>query len=358
MSTYLGFQPSQRPGYFFVSYNTEDAQRITPIVTTLVHEDVPLWYDYGIEYGEKWAPQITEKLSQSQGVLLFFTKGILAKENSYVKKEYRMAKEFLNKKVYIVMVDEIRNTDVPISMLDWWIDITSEQCIPAFNRPWDEAFYNEIKKALGIETQEKKMNLLMENYLQLFSQGKTEEAEKYVSEYLFGKTLEEKALFFAKVAAGKMDGLSIDPRYEEVDVCEFKRSPWNDRMTWEEAITGKHNHLSEPVRPHTICLLDIDGTLFTAGNCFLFHRGHFGDAHIIHLWRGDERIYTIGHLIEARRMHMYYDSTEDLLYIIYASDKEVITAGECESTGYWSVAIIQNPTGEAIAKSFPLLLEA
>lgn len=56
-------------------------------------------------------------------------------------------------------------------------------------------------------------------------------------------------------------------------------------------------------------------------------------------------------------MHMYYDHTQDLLYLIFASDKETIADGDCESTGYWSVAIIQDPTGEAIAKSFHQLLE-
>ena len=357
MSTYLGFQPSQRPGYFFVSYNTEDAERITPIVTTLVHEDVPLWYDYGIEYGEKWAPQITEKLDRSQGVILFFTKGILTKENSYVRKEYRMAKEFLNKKVYIIMVDEIKNADIPINMLDWWIDITSEQSIPAYNRPWDEKFYIEIKKALGIETQEKKMNMLMENYLRLFSLGKTEEAEQYVSEYLLGKTLEEKAIFLAKVVAGKMNGVSIDSKYSEIAGYEFKKSPWRERITWEEIIADKRNHMGELAYPDPVCLLEINETLFVAGNCFLFHRGSYGDAHAIQLWRGNERIFAIGGLVEARFMHMYYDSSEDLLYLIFASDKETIVAGDCESTGYWSVAIIQSPTGDAVKKTFHQLLK-
>lgn len=358
MSSYLGFQPTTRPGYFFVSYNTQDAERIAPIVTTLFHDGVPLWYDYGIEYGEKWAPQITEKLSGAQAVLLFFTKGILAKENSYVRKEYRMAKEFLNKKVYIVLVDEIGNSDVPIHMLDWWIDITGEQCICAFNRPWDEGFYNVIKKALGVETQEKKMNMLMDNYLRLFASGETEEAERYVSEYLLGKTMEEKANFLAKVVAGKMEGVSIAPQYKDIYDYQFRKSPWSERTTWQELTRNKCNHLGELTHPGSVCVLDVGDSRFVSGNCCLFHRGNRGDAHIIHLWRDDERIFTVGGLIEANRMHMYYDPLEDLLYLIYASAEETMVAGECEFTYYWNVGIVQDPGGEAISQVFPKLLEA
>lgn len=199
--------------------------------------------------------------------------------------------------------------------------------------------------------------MLMENYLRLFSLGKTEEAEQYVSEYLLGKTLEEKAIFLAKVVAGKMNGVSIDSKYSEIAGYEFKKSPWRERITWEEIIADKRNHMGELAYPDPVCLLEINETLFVAGNCFLFHRGSYGDAHAIQLWRGNERIFAIGGLVEARFMHMYYDSSEDLLYLIFASDKETIVAGDCESTGYWSVAIIQSPTGDAVKKTFHQLLK-
>lgn len=202
------------------------------------------------------------------------------------------------------------------------------------------------------------MNMLMENYLRLFSVGETEEAERYVSEYLHGKTMEEKANFFAKVVAGKLDGMAIDPKYKEIYDYEFKHSPWSSRMTWEEVTAEKRNHLGKLANPGSVCLLDIAGTLFVAGNCFLFHRGGGGgDAHVVQLWRNNERIFTAGGLVEAHFMHMYYDAMEDLLYLIYASDKENRVNGEFESTGYWSVAVIQDPKGEAVAKSFPMLLE-
>ncbi|MBO5785936.1 MAG: toll/interleukin-1 receptor domain-containing protein, partial [Clostridia bacterium] len=216
MSNYLGFEPTDRAGFYFISYNTEDAERLNPLVTALSRADVPLWYDYGIEYGDSWAPQINEKLSKSQAVLLFFTKGILQKANSYVKKEYKMAKDYLDKKVYIVLIDEIKPADVPINMLDWWIDITAEQCINAYNLPFDEKLIEQIKKALGIETAEKRMNLLIENYKRLFDAGENDAAEEYFSEYLSGKSLETKAKMFVNIVSKSMEGIELSGKYGEL----------------------------------------------------------------------------------------------------------------------------------------------
>ena len=45
--------------------------------------------------------------------MLLFTKGILSKENSYVQKEYKIAK-FLKRKIYVALVDQINTEDIPI----------------------------------------------------------------------------------------------------------------------------------------------------------------------------------------------------------------------------------------------------
>ena len=151
MSSFLDFYPTEHPNYFFLSYNREDAPQIAPIARRLSQEGIPLWYDYGIAYSEKWAPQIAERIVSSQGVILFFTKGILAKDDSYVKKEYRIAKS-RQKKVHIILLDKIADTDVPDHMLDWWFDITDQQCIPAYDLQPGKLI-SEIKRALGIEKQ-------------------------------------------------------------------------------------------------------------------------------------------------------------------------------------------------------------
>lgn len=361
MSCYLGFEPTDRAGFYFISYNTEDAERISPLVTALSRADVPLWYDYGIEYGDSWAPQINEKLSKSQAVLLFFTKGILQKANSYVKKEYKMAKDFLAKKVYIVMLDEIKPADVPINMLDWWIDITAEQCINAYNLPFDEKLIEQIKKALGIETNEKRMNLLITNYKRLFDEGRNDEAEEYFSEYLSGKSLETKAKMFVNIVSKSMDGIELSSEYGEIWDYKYDKSEAKQKINaeWDELCIGFKRGYGEHFTPRELCVLDVSGKRFVLGNGFVFHRGVYGrgDAHIIQLLRNGEIIHTIGGLIEAADMHMYYDKNESLLYIAYLSDIEEGQGRDFVATTHWSASIISDPTGEAVARDFKFIKE-
>ena len=148
MSNYLGFTPTNSPEYYFISYNNEDAGRIGPLACEMDRAGIPLWYDYGIEYGEKWGLQINQKLGGAKAMLLFFTKGILRKEDSYVQKEFKIAR-YLHKKVIILMCDEIGEGDVPLAKVDWWIDLMDNQCLNIFRLGMRDAL-GEIKRALGI----------------------------------------------------------------------------------------------------------------------------------------------------------------------------------------------------------------
>ena len=129
MSAYLGFTPSTGSDYYFISYNTEDADRISPIVKQMHDAGVELWYDYGIEYGDRWERVISEKLKDAQAIFLFMTKGILQKGESYVQKEYRLATKFFKKKVYVIILDRIDIEDVPYEKAPWWDDILQNQCV-------------------------------------------------------------------------------------------------------------------------------------------------------------------------------------------------------------------------------------
>ena len=149
MSNYLGFQPTTSSTYYFVSYNNEDADRISQLVCGIKDAGVPLWYDYGLEYGEEWARQINEKIANAQAVILFFTKGILRKDKSYVKKEYKIAKT-LEKKIFVLFIDEVSKKDVSIENVDWWVDIVECQGINAFKANSIKEIVQETKRALGI----------------------------------------------------------------------------------------------------------------------------------------------------------------------------------------------------------------
>jgi hypothetical protein len=91
MSSYLGFQPTTNPEYYFISYNNEDADRVGAITQRMAAAGVDLWYDHGIDYGTDWETVITERIHNAQAIVLFFTAGILQKKNSYVQKEYKIA---------------------------------------------------------------------------------------------------------------------------------------------------------------------------------------------------------------------------------------------------------------------------
>ena len=153
MSNYLGFQPTTSSTYYFVSYNNEDADRISKLVCGIKDAGVPLWYDYGLEYGEEWARQINEKIANAQAVILFFTKGILRKDKSYVKKEYKIAKT-LEKKIFVLFIDEVSKKDVSIENVDWWVDIVEGQGINAYKSNSIKEIVQETKRALGIDKEE------------------------------------------------------------------------------------------------------------------------------------------------------------------------------------------------------------
>ena len=152
MSNYLGFTPTTSKEYYFISYNNEDAVKVGTIASALANAGVSLWYDYGLEYGEKWEPTIAKRIDESKAVILFFTKGILKKESSFVQKEFKMADKVYKKKIYVVLMDEINNTDVPYDKIGWWLDIQDLQCINAFAFSKTSDLLKTITKAIGEQT--------------------------------------------------------------------------------------------------------------------------------------------------------------------------------------------------------------
>lgn len=151
MSEYLGFVPEKLEKYFFVAYNSDDAQRVGEIVQRMHQRDIPLWYDFGIPYGDEWEEIISEKIDNSEAVILFFTKGIFLKEGSYVHTEYRLATEFFDKKVYVVMMDEIGNKDVPRKKAPWWIKVKGKHNIEVFKLYDPDAIASKIAEAIGMD---------------------------------------------------------------------------------------------------------------------------------------------------------------------------------------------------------------
>lgn len=130
MATYMGVQPSKEKPYFFISYNTEDAGRVSPFVQALCQTGVAVWYDYGIPYDAKWKTEIAARIDQSEGVILFYTNGILLKKESFVVTEYEIARQY-KKKVLIILLDDIYQSKISYDKVEWIINLQKYHMIHA-----------------------------------------------------------------------------------------------------------------------------------------------------------------------------------------------------------------------------------
>lgn len=73
MANYLGFNPTDRSeDYYFVSYSSENVEYVGNVSRKLHDEGIPLWYDYGIDYGKNWEATISAKIIHCTAVILFF----------------------------------------------------------------------------------------------------------------------------------------------------------------------------------------------------------------------------------------------------------------------------------------------
>ena len=134
MSEFLDFYPTKESDYYFLSYNSEDMPRVKKIANELSGK-IPIWYDYDIPYGDEWEKTISKKIADAKAILLFFTKGILFKHDSYVQKEFKIA-NLLKKDIYVILVDTfddiLEAIDGPEFLKEnaaFWVEITNKQNI-------------------------------------------------------------------------------------------------------------------------------------------------------------------------------------------------------------------------------------
>lgn len=344
MSEFLGFEPSKNPVYFFLSYNSDDKDAVAGIAKAMMHSGINLWYDFGIDYGEKWEEIISVKIKDSQGVLLLFTKGILAKENSYVQKEYKIAK-FLKRKIYVALVDPIKTEDVPIEKISWWVDVNDNQTITLFEAGDNCAAIERLSVMLGVQKHEDRMNMIISAYNALYFEGRLTEADAVLAEYLHKISLRGKAEMIANIALGGFQQTQLF-------------SPAEEKNRFHKAL---QTHTGEWRRSFTECRhFALNGDIFTVGNGFIFHRGRHGDAHVIWIWKNGELIHTIGRLIEAFKLSLYYDSIDDIIYIVYLSDNDELDDRRvkdlpCDFDALLSITVVENPNDTAVCTDFQFL---
>lgn len=111
MARNWGFSPVKDPA-FFASYNSVDWKRAAAVAKELYDKGYPVWYDAGLEAGtKKWNAQISSNIEQSYALIIFITKGLFERKESYVTIEYEEAKA-LGKVIIPVFLDDIELKDV------------------------------------------------------------------------------------------------------------------------------------------------------------------------------------------------------------------------------------------------------
>lgn len=132
MSGYLGIEVCDEKPFIFFSYNTEDQKRLSNIALELQKHQMNIWYDKGIKRisEEEWQEQIALHIRDAEIVFFFISHGVFSKENSYVRKEYDVAK-FWKKKICVVLLDKVEDSIIPAKYVFWWNEVLNKQCIEA-----------------------------------------------------------------------------------------------------------------------------------------------------------------------------------------------------------------------------------
>ena len=148
MARDLGVKITEKDNFYFISYNSEDQERVSKYVKELDLLGFPMWYDKGLHVGNKWKKEIAERISKCDAVVMFITNGIFKKSESFVYKEYEFA-GFYEKKVYIIYLDKIDRNIIPYDLVDWWIDLQNLHGIVAYDYPTEKDCAKKIVESVG-----------------------------------------------------------------------------------------------------------------------------------------------------------------------------------------------------------------
>lgn len=145
----FGFASDPSYGHYFISYNSEDGERVAKTVRILHQWNIPVWYDQGLQYSkEKWETQIANNIRISSAMIVFVTRGIFQKMEPYVKTEYYIAKRH-GIRLIPVLLDNISDKEIPPEHDAWWQDMLSRQCVVYKDTYSPENTAQKIKGAIN-----------------------------------------------------------------------------------------------------------------------------------------------------------------------------------------------------------------
>lgn len=96
---------AEGPGHIFVSYRRLDWPRVCPIVERLAGQNLPIWYDRGIDAGEEWDAVLERKIYEAGMMLVFLSQA--AADSRYCRREIRLA-DAIKKPLLVVVLEEAR----------------------------------------------------------------------------------------------------------------------------------------------------------------------------------------------------------------------------------------------------------
>ena len=143
LATNFGFMPVLTGKRYFISYKSEDSERIGEITRRLNQMGVPMWYDYGIEKGENWSREINRNIDECEAIVVFASKTLFAYEDTYVRKEFRLA-DIYEKKIYVVWLENVTKHDVNKQIMDWYVDVTDLQGIKVAGQNADQVAWSIV----------------------------------------------------------------------------------------------------------------------------------------------------------------------------------------------------------------------
>ena len=143
MATNFGFMPVITGKRYFISYKNEDTARVGEITRRLNQMGVPMWYDYGIEKGENWSREINRNIDECEAIVVFASKTLFAYEDTYVRKEFRLA-DIYEKKIYVVWLENVTKHDVNKQIMDWYVDVTDLQGIKVAGQNADQVAWSIV----------------------------------------------------------------------------------------------------------------------------------------------------------------------------------------------------------------------
>lgn len=161
MSVYLGFEPDTTNNeYYFVSYGRGDSSRISEIIIEL-HRQLPIWYDRGLTIGLDWESSIIERIDLCKAIVIFFTKDLFMREDTFVRKEFRYAQEY-KKPIYIIWLDdpgEINFEEISDQMQPWMKQIKNIQGLILSKNQTNEEIAQAIIKEIDRSLKQKQREL-------------------------------------------------------------------------------------------------------------------------------------------------------------------------------------------------------